>query len=74
MTQGGLTGDPDTGAEAGDERNEGRPSGAPTAGEADRGRPEQVREDEGREQAGETVAPEEKGQEVETENAPGSDL
>jgi hypothetical protein len=74
MTQGGLTGDPDTGAEAGDERNEGHPTGTPAATEADRGRPEPVREDSGREQAGETVAPEEKGEPVETENAPGSDL
>ena len=40
----------------------------------DRGRPEAAREDSGREEAGETVAPEEKGHEVETENAPGSDL
>jgi hypothetical protein len=74
MTQGGLTGDPDTGAEAGDERNEGRPSGTPAASGADQGRPEPVREDDSREQAGETVAPEEKGHPVETENAPGSDL
>jgi hypothetical protein len=74
MTQGELTGGPDSAAEAGDERNEGRPTGTPPASPQDRGRPETAREDSGSEQAGETVAPEEKGHPVETENAPGSDL
>jgi hypothetical protein len=74
MSQGGLTGDDETGAEAGNERNEGRPTGTPKASEADRGRPEPVREDATPERPDTTVAPEEQGEAPETEHAPGSDL
>ena len=73
MSQGELTGDHESGAEAGNERNEGRPAGTPAATEADRGRPEPVRED-STPDAATTVAPEERGEEPETEHAPGSDL
>ena len=73
MSQGKLTGDHESGAEAGNERNEGRPAGTPAATEADRGRPEPARED-STPDAATTVAPEERGEEPETEHAPGSDL
>lgn len=74
MTQGGMTGDQESGAEAGNERNDGRPTGTPAATEQDRGRPEPVREGSDPEPADRTIAPEEQGEEVGTEHAPGSDL
>jgi hypothetical protein len=58
------------------ERTEGRPSGTAPATPDDTGRPDAVRDDTSgmSTDTDETVAPEEKGEEPETEHAPGSDL
>jgi len=74
MSQGGMDRDQETGAEAGNERNDGRPTGTPAATEEDLGRPEEVREESDAEAPGATIAPEEKGEAPETEHAPGADL
>ena len=80
MPQGGMDKDPremdaSPSSRTDGERTEGRPSEVPPATPADTGRPDPVREGStGTAGTEGTVAPEERGEEPETEHAPGADL